>query len=124
MPQLDEFLLEQESHLDGRSITPDVQNTLQEVGGGGSGEKGGDDPKRATNMVRGKLKTDQEEATTKIDKEESSVTNVDEDYVHALEIYCLLKQRLLDVRRNWKMVLKEVLADYGKHAGENSTIPL
>ena len=33
------------------------------------------------------------------------LNGIDEDYVSALELYCLLKQRLLDVKHNWRTVM-------------------
>ena len=44
-------------------------------------------------------------------------TNLNEEYVRTLEMYCLLKQRLLNIRHNWKEVVKEALFDHGKHTG-------
>ena len=35
---------------------------------------------------------------------------VDEDYVSALEFYCLLKQYLLDIKHNWGNVMTVALA--------------
>ena len=45
---------------------------------------------------------------------------VDEDYVAALELYCLLKQCLLDIKHNWRTVVAVALASptYTKYASE------
>ena len=44
----------------------------------------------------------------------------DEEYVEVLELYCLLRQRLLDVRYNWGGVAASALAEHGKYAGKVS----
>ena len=41
-------------------------------------------------------------------KEEGSC--VDEDYVGVLELYCLLKQCLLDIKHNWRAVMTVAIA--------------
>ena len=43
---------------------------------------------------------------------------VDEDYVAALELYCLLKQCSLDIKHNWRAVMTVALASstYVKYA--------
>lgn len=48
---------------------------------------------------------------------------VDEDYVAALELYCLLKQYLLDIKHNWRTVVAVALASptYTKYASEYCT---
>lgn len=53
-------------------------------------------------------------------RQELAATGVDEQYVRALEMYCLLKQRLSDVRHSWKAVVKEALADHGQHTSTYS----
>ena len=41
---------------------------------------------------------------SKLTKKEGTCSSVDEDYVVALELYCLLKQCLLDLKHNWRAV--------------------
>lgn len=45
---------------------------------------------------------------------------VDEDYVAALELYCLLKQCSLDIKHNWRTVMAVALASstYAKYASK------
>ena len=49
-------------------------------------------------------------------------TSIDEDYVHALEIYCLLRQRLVDIKHNWKTVVSRALWQHGRHTGKHGVI--
>lgn len=120
----------QESNLDLQTFTPDIDNGLQEEGGGAdrdrqvrmeagvieeegsSGEEGGASPDKVVKPEGGKA--DDVDSVEVVDR---VVNNVDEEYVHALELYCLLKQRLLDVRHNWSAVVKEALSDHGKYTG-------
>lgn len=46
---------------------------------------------------------------------------VDEDYVAALELYCLLKQCSLDMKHNWRTVMAVALASstYAKYASKS-----
>ena len=46
---------------------------------------------------------------------------VDEDYVAALELYCLLKQCSLDIRHNWRAVMAVAFASstYVKYASKS-----
>lgn len=44
-----------------------------------------------------------------------SGVEVDEGYVGVLEVYCLLRQRLTDVRYNWQNVESVAFAHHGKH---------
>ena len=37
---------------------------------------------------------------------------VNEDYVSALELYCLLKQYLFDIQRNWRTVVSVAFASH------------
>ena len=46
----------------------------------------------------------------------------DEKYVEALEMYCLLKQRLFDVRHNWRIVVRKAFQDHGKYKSINDTV--
>ena len=43
-------------------------------------------------------------------KEEGRCSSVDEDYVVTLELYCLLKQCLLNIKHNWKAVVTVAFA--------------
>ncbi len=43
--------------------------------------------------------------------------NVDDEYVQALEVYCLVRQCLLDVRHSWRNVVSVVFKEHGKYAG-------
>lgn len=45
------------------------------------------------------------------------VRGVDGEYVELLEMYCLLRLRLLDVRHKWGNVTRVALSDHGKYAG-------
>jgi len=44
--------------------------------------------------------------------------DVDEKYVSALEMSCLLRQRLLDVGHNWRGVVQKALCDHGRYKGK------
>ena len=48
---------------------------------------------------------------------------MDEDYVAALELYCLLKQYALDIKHNWRTVMAVALASstYVKYASKCCT---
>ncbi len=48
---------------------------------------------------------------------------VDENYVAALELYCLLKQCSLDIKHNWRAVVAVALASstYVKYASKSCT---
>ena len=123
LPELDEFFSERESHLSGINFEPDINPSQQEEiifnllsklpdKAGAVQEK---------EIVRTKKKNDEGGAGVGVEEEEedgSSAANVDEDYVHVLEIYCLLKQRLLDVKYNWKTVVKDALSDHGRNVGK------
>ena len=50
-------------------------------------------------------------------KMSEGVRDVDGEYMELLEMYCLLRVRLLDVRHNWGNVTKVALRDHGKYAG-------
>lgn len=136
LPQLDEFFIEQESNLD---FTPDIDTSMQEIVGGSKhrgskgvlegveiGKKGVETGKKEveTGKVE-RLEKGEEEVFAEEGEEvkfkgrgvEGSLASVDEQYVHALEIYCLLKQRLLDMRHSWRLVIKEALLDHGQHTG-------
>ena len=47
---------------------------------------------------------------------------LDVEYVCALEMYCLLKQRLLDVKYSWRKVVQGSFADHEKHAGKQQCV--
>lgn len=49
------------------------------------------------------------------------VSDLDEKYVEALEMYCLLKMRLLDVRHSWRTVVQKALCDHGKHKSKKDS---
>lgn len=124
--QLDEFLMEQESNLD---FTPDLE---QEIKGNWVeiGKAGVETGKERVETGGGEVFDDGEAVKSKEEgvktvgvtyggkeKEEPAAVGVDEKYVHALEMYCLLKQRLSDVRCSWRAVVKEALSDHGQHTG-------
>ena len=44
--------------------------------------------------------------------------DVDGCYVEVLEVYSLVRQRLLDVRHNWRSIVATVFKDHGKYAGQ------
>ena len=119
LPQLDEFFTEQESKLDGYNFSPEIDDPVQSSITMEHKEKSQD-------TKNGKVVGGVEVMAERVKKEEGEDKNkakehgpnIDEDYVHALEMYCLLKQRLLDVRHKWKNVVKEALSDHGKQAGE------
>ena len=50
-------------------------------------------------------------------KMSEGVNGVDGKYMELLELYCLLRVRLLDVRHDWGNVMKVALGDHGKYAG-------
>ncbi len=43
--------------------------------------------------------------------------NMDDEYVKALEVYCLVRQCLLDVRHSWRSIVSVVFKQHGKYAG-------
>ena len=47
------------------------------------------------------------------------VNDVNEKYVEALEMCCLLKQRLVDVRHNWRIVVQKALCDHDSFKRED-----
>ena len=47
---------------------------------------------------------------------------VDGVYVEVLEVYCLLKQRLMDVRHSWRTITITTLTQHGKYAGEGDML--
>ena len=43
--------------------------------------------------------------------------DLDQEYVAALEVSCLLRQREVDIRRSWSNVVKTALAAHKEQAG-------
>ena len=93
LPQLDHYVSEHEAHLDFTSL-------LSQKEGRDSND---------SSAEREKPEARQQNAPTG--------SEVDEDYVRALEMYCLLKQRLLDIKHNWKTVVQEAFTGHGRHTG-------
>jgi hypothetical protein len=127
LPKLDQFFIEQESNLD---FTPDVDTSVREAVRDEERAPEGRD-KVTENTVKEEAETAKDEESDEVFTAEGeevkskgearSLSSVDEDYVSALEMYCLLKQRLSDVRHHWRLVLKEALSDHGQHTGSMYT---
>ena len=119
---------------------PDIENRLQEIAGAGAGAQaeqgqGGAGVTAGNGQMQGGLEGRDTAARVEGIVLPGAPTEsqggggwgrdspcVDEEYVHALEMYCLLKQRLFDVRHNWRMVLKKALSsDHGKYTGKSLT---
>ena len=123
LPQLDSFFLRLESNLDVRSFAPDVPAVLR-VWRNEYGNKLHISEREARMTAE---KTSAEKVWTGlremvegsvVEELYREVTNLDEEYVHTLELYCLLKQTLLDVRQNWREVAKRAFSDHSNHASE------
>ncbi len=96
LPQLDRFLLEQETKLDLQSFIPEARTNVE-----------------PEDVSDGEGRLEPQGQQEHVD----AGTSIDENYVRALEMYCLLKQRLLDIVHNWKTVVQEALPGHGKHTG-------
>lgn len=102
LPQLDRFLVEQESRLDLQNFITDNKSTSHKKDAGQQSNSSQEQVKPRVLDQRGNV--------------DPGSSSVDEDFVKALEIYCLLKQRRLDLEYHWCNV-KDSLSDHGKYAG-------
>ncbi len=128
LPELDDFFSEREVHLSGINFNPLVSPSEQveiiltlQRSNHKFVHKACPVQGEETGASREGVKNKGEGCTGVGDVEKDddpSVTNIDERYVHALEMYCLLKQRFLDVKYNWKTVVKDALSDHGRMAGK------
>ena len=116
LPQLDAFFLNQEEVLQ-----KCVESCYQQPPPVRSGNLGIDreDPMNQDSANSKALR----ECLVQVSSEElalnggPALAGVDERYVEALELSCLLRQRLMDVRHNWRSVVSKSLCDHGRYKG-------